>query len=166
MNSAKLLIILFILPACVFAEDVSGAFGGEKPPPPFDAAESLPIVVRQNSMMFFPFNYQFLDGTPLIFRDKLRQILGAVPENKKLLRQEKGWRTMAYIFGALCMASTAAHSAYLFSDYPNRDAIMLVAYFGEVAGFGLTFWAGMTANNKIARAVDNYNLSIMGIPIR
>jgi hypothetical protein len=165
VNGIKLLLIISVAPACVFAEDVSEAFGGKKPPP-LGVAERLPIVVHQNSMMFFPFNYQFLDGTPLVDDAKLRQILRTVPENEKPLRQEKGWRTAAYIFGALCIATTAAHSAYLLSDYPNRDAMMLAFYLGEVAGLGLTFWTGMTANNKMARAVDNYNLSIMGIPIR
>jgi hypothetical protein len=74
--------------------------------------------------MFFPFNYQLLDGTPKVDSNKLRQILHTVPGNEKLLKQEKGVRLMAYIFGTLCMASTVAHLGYLFSDYPDRDGMM------------------------------------------
>lgn len=163
MNRCISAILFIVAPSCVFAEDILEAFDGKEPPPPFGVAETLPIALRQNSMMFFPFKYQFLDGTPLADGAKLRQILRAVPENEKLLRQEKGRRTAAKIFDALFIASTAAHTAYLLSDYPNRDAVMLASYLGEVAfGAGFTFWIGMTANNKIARAVDNYNLSIMG----
>ena len=168
MNSAKLFaIILIAAPICVFAEDTA-AFNGKEMPPPFDGEETVPnILVHQNSIMFLPFNYQFIDGTALVNGSKLRQILRTVPENKKLLRQEKGLRTAAYVFGALFIASVSAHSAYLLSDYPNRDSMMMASYIGEVFGAGIAFWTGMAANNKIAQAVDNYNLAIMmGIPIR
>jgi hypothetical protein len=165
----KYAIVFFMLPVCIFAEDIVAENESDEiigTLTPQNVTETIPnILLHQNSIMFFPFNYQLLDGTPKVDSNKLRQILRTAPGNEKLLKQEKGLRIMAYVFGTICMASTAAHLGYLFSDYPDRNAMMTAFYVGETVGLGLTFFTGMAANNKISRAVDNYNLSIMGIPI-
>lgn len=164
----KYIFIFFILPMCIFAEDIVAENESDKISEALfslNLTEPLPILIHQDSIMFFPFNYQFLDGTLKVNRNQMRQILCTLPDNEKILKQEKGLRVMSYIFGTICIASTAVHLGYLFSDRPNRNIMMTAFYVGEVVGLGLTFVTGMAANNKISRAVDNYNLSIMGIPI-
>ncbi|GHV87934.1 hypothetical protein AGMMS50267_02940 [Spirochaetia bacterium] len=124
------------------------------------------LLIRQKSIMFLPFNYQFLDGKPMVERRALRSLLSSVPENRKLLKEEQVWRIVALSCGVIGMGTVAGHSAYLFYDFPNRDTVMTAFYLGEVASLALTFWTAMAANNKIDQAVDRYNISIMGIPIR
>jgi hypothetical protein len=170
MNLPKLLYLsIFItMSLCAFAENTAEGTG-EPSTDIFvssDTGTMQSLIVRQNSITYTPFNYQFLDGTPLVDKNKLRQILN-IPGNEKLLKQEKGLRLMTNVFAVLCMAATAMHSRYIFlSDIPNRDSLMLACYIGEVVSLAATFWTGTAANNKIDRAVDNYNLYIMGIPIR
>jgi hypothetical protein len=123
------------------------------------------FLLHQNSMWYFPFNYQFSDGEKIVNDKKLMNVLHTIPQNECLLKQAKGFRIMALVIGIIGIGMVAGHQAYLFSDYPRRDAMMTTFYVGEVLCLAATFATGMTANNKIYQAVENYNLSIMGIPI-
>jgi hypothetical protein len=132
-----------------------------------DMEASRKILIRQDSIMFLPFNYQFLDGKPMVNDRELRSLLRTVPDNTKLLKQEKVFRALALCGGAICLGTVAGHLAYLFHDnLPDRDTMMAAFYFGEVGSLALTFWTAAAANNKIDQAVGRYNLYIMGIPIR
>jgi hypothetical protein len=155
------LMIFITMSLCVFAEE--GRETGTGISIPLDTGK---LILHQNSIMFTPFNYQFSDGTPLVNRNKLRQILN-IPGNEKLLKEEKGWRLTAVIFGVVGITATVMHGMYLLSDLPNRDIMMVASYVGEVVSLaGGVFWTGTVANNKIARAVDNYNAFILGIPVK
>ncbi|MDR2446579.1 MAG: hypothetical protein LBD58_04730 [Treponema sp.] len=204
MNGIKLLLIIFVAPACVFAEDVSEAFGG-KEPPPFGVAERLPIVIHQNSMMFFLFNYQFLDGIPLAEGAKLRQILRAVPQinenlnniilteknmsgasykfaggmplgyadiykvtagvanNDVIIKKAERWRAASMGFASLsAIASVFAVGGLI----QGEEKLSRTGLYAAIGTFIWAIIAGDLCQQNTQKAVNNYNLYIMGIPVK
>ena len=109
--------------------------------------------------------YTLQDGTSLKYRD-LRARLLTVPENGAVLRRADGWRIATWATLAVMAGATVTGLVYTANpDWPHAKE-MAVAF--EAAGLSLSlaemlFWN--LSQNTMDKAVDNYNLSVMGIPV-
>jgi hypothetical protein len=126
--------------------------------------DSSKLLLR-NATWFSYANYQLLDGTALKHKE-LSALLKTVPENKLLFNQRKHVVIGNWAFAALAFSSfITAHVYYHNSDLPYAKTmhetaliIGMGALFGELIMYD---WG----KDLFQRAVDNYNLSIQGIPI-
>ena len=130
-----------------------------------ETSEAAPHAI-QKSKWYSLHLFQLADGTGLRRKDTLT-LLKTVPENTVLLRQEKGFRISA----AVCLALTAGFfGVHLGYTRNNSDALYIgnmspVIYGGLfVSGVIGMITAGL-ANDRLNKAVSNYNLSIMGLPV-
>jgi hypothetical protein len=130
---------------------------------PQASAQSKLLVSQKYN---FAGNYQFLDGTTITKRKQLFDILSTVPENKALLKEEKVWHAMTCTGAAVTAAGWFGTVWYIWRpDEPNRETILQASVFTFVGGMAVTFFSAAIRDSKKHRAVDNYNLTIMGVPI-
>jgi hypothetical protein len=135
-----------------------------------DAQIAFPAAAEPNTIQKskWPSLYQFqlADGTSLRLKDTLT-LLKTVPENTVLLRQEKGFRIASDV-GMVIVCGFAID--YLVYQRSNPDALYngttSNVIFGGMAVSSITsiVTAGI-ANDRLNKAVNNYNLTVMGIPI-
>jgi hypothetical protein len=152
----------FILALLIIDCSFIFAHGNEQKTP-----EQPQILVRQKSSLYFPDNYQFLDGTPVIQWKQLMKILSTVPENKTLLKEEKGWHTLTWVGALITMTAFVGYNGYIWREPNsyNRETMLKTFFFTQIGGLAIMIPAVNIRNNKRFIAVENYNLSIMGIPI-
>jgi hypothetical protein len=90
----------------------------------------------------------------------------SVPENEKLLKQVSVLCVLDYVFAALAVASLTTVIVYdVHADWNYAGTISPVAYsvgIGALFGELIIYEMGL---HKYEHAIDNYNLSVMGIPI-
>lgn len=126
-----------------------------------NASEDAPFLVLHRAGFFQVFDYKLSDGTNISY-SKLNKLLKTVPENKTVLVKKNVWTAIDYAFFAGFCASLAV--TYHAVDKGWDD----MAYYGAACSVGCFLFAvisGMTAQSYRATAVDNYNLSVMGIPL-
>jgi hypothetical protein len=137
---------------------------------PRNSAESgsvLPVILHGDSLGI-PLragDFVLPDGTNLS-TEELKQRLFTVPENDKYVSRAGGW-TAAYwtAFGIGC-AAAAMDIVYLFNeDLPYRMPMIAALSGGVVLGIVTGDLFIVMRNRNLNRAVRNYNLSVMGIPI-
>jgi hypothetical protein len=119
------------------------------------------LIVRTRALG--PYGLQ--DGTSLNRRD-LRARLLTVPENRAVLRRADGWRIASWATGVVMTGAAVTTLVYALNpDLPNARDIMSVC--GSVDGLmtvmELLFWN--LSDKTTSMAVQNYNLSIMGLPV-
>jgi len=77
--------------SCItFVIFLSGNISAQEIP---DETNELPPIILERDWLYFSqgwYQYQYLDGTLLKYKD-VRPIISVVPENEKVLRQERGW---------------------------------------------------------------------------
>jgi hypothetical protein len=126
--------------------------------------DSSKLLLR-NSNWFSYSNYQLLDGTSLKHKE-LSSLLKTVPENKPLFNQRKGVVIGNWAFAAVAFTSfITAHVYYHNGDLPYAEIMHETAL---IVGMGALFGELIMydwGKDLFQRAVDNYNLSIQGIPI-
>jgi hypothetical protein len=138
----------------------SGLFAQTDNSPP--EQDSSQLVLRIDNWFSF-YDYQLFDGTALKRKD-VNALIKTVPENTGLLRQKTGLFIANVSFATLAFSGLMA--AFLYPrDSPNANIVfragMLIGFFSLTVE-GITYQWG---EDVLQRAVDNYNLSVMGIPI-
>lgn len=131
---------------------------------PAPEKDSPPLILRIDNVFSF-YDYQSFDGIPLKFKE-VKALLNTVPENQALMSKRIGVVIANWTFAALGFASGMAAGTYYFiPDLPHAKTMLGAAlitaglsFFGEIITYQ---WN----EDLFQRAVDNYNLSIMGIPI-
>lgn len=122
------------------------------------------IIVHTDNF-FDKYAYQTVDGTKLSNKELLSRI-SLVDENEKLLKEEKAWRVTSYVLYGLSIAAVGVNVSTLFvdnADY-NRIAGNASVWTFAVSCSGAIF-SSLFANSKLNKAVDNFNIRVMGIPI-
>jgi hypothetical protein len=140
---------------------VSGLFAQTDNAPSEQASSQL--VLRIDNWFSFS-DYQLFDGTALKSKD-INTLIKTVPENKPLLSQRTGVVIAKVSFTALAFSGLMTAYLYPKSDLPNPDIVSGVALLtgmGALLGEIIMYQWG---EDILQRSVDNYNLSIMGIPI-
>jgi hypothetical protein len=125
---------------------------------------SLSEIIIHSDSLFNPFSFRYLDGTSLSMSE-LNRIID-IPENQTLMKGIKQTGITAIILNIVTLAATGGIIAYSFADLPHADIMKPVLY--SVAGGSviINIGVGMTVFTKYMRAIDNYNLSILGIKIK
>jgi hypothetical protein len=128
-----------------------------------DKKSASKIIANTNYFSLAPF--KFLDGTTLSYK-KIRPLLANIPENEKLLKEITNTTLLNWISVALFAASSVGFYAYYRDEGATYRNTMLPITAFSSATFLIT---GIISNQALIRsrqrAVDNYNLYIMGIPI-
>ncbi len=124
------------------------------------SAENPPLVIHRGGI-FHVFDYKMLDGKNLSYGE-LNKLLKTVPENKSLLVKKNIWQGLDYAFIAGFCAALGV------TMYADNKGWSDMTYYSSAAGVGCFLFAtcsGMIAHSYRSAAVDNYNLSVMGIPL-
>jgi hypothetical protein len=101
------------------------------------------------------------DGTLLKYKE-LKEIISIVPENEKLLRRAKGWNIVRWVSMAVEAGFLGGYFYYSHNeDAAKADGMLVLSLFSSICGMSVS----MLEEKNITRAVHNYNLSIMGVPI-
>jgi hypothetical protein len=155
--SSVLLVFLLAL-AALEAEETKG---------PMEAASAgetaLPqLLIHQKT--FNALKFQFVDGA-IVPPGQLTVLLN-IPGNEQPLHKAKSYTIATRILNTLALISAAGIVVYAgFDDLPYADTMLNVFL---CAGMGSTvagLFTGQGAAVNYLRAVDNYNLYILGIPI-
>jgi hypothetical protein len=132
-------------------------------------AQEIPaskLIMKTTGFTEHPF--QLFDGTPLGYSD-IHTLTLEAPGNDKIIKQAKPWRTVSIVFAgiSLVFCFLQVYTLVAFFDAPED-----LRYYGRMAGwttffaFAGSLGAGMRYNDKIQDAVNNYNLYIMGMPVK
>jgi hypothetical protein len=111
--------------------------------------------------------FQLFDGMPLGYND-IHTLTLEVPENDRIIKQAKPWRTASIIMMGASVVSCLLQVYTLVAFYDDPDDLH---YYGRMVGWttfstlGGSGLAGMIYHDKIQKAINNYNLSIMGMPV-
>jgi hypothetical protein len=124
---------------------------------------SSQLVLRIDNWFSFS-DYQLLNGTTLKRKD-INALIKTVPENTPLLRQKTGLFIANVSFAALAFSGLMTAYLYPKSDLPNTDIVSRVALFTGLYSLIGEILIYQWGEDILQRSVDNYNLSIMGIPI-
>jgi hypothetical protein len=130
-----------------------------------DALTLPPLVFDIYPGSFQDTKYLLLDGTYLNF-EELRARLLAVPGNEKYVHASRGWWIMAITSACIGFSGLVGSLVVrLVPDIPDKNIWETVADCVLIAGGvgGLVGGANMWKNWR--RAIKNYNLSVMGIPV-
>jgi hypothetical protein len=130
-------------------------------------AQEMPaskLIMKTTRFAAHPF--QLFDGTPLDYND-VHTLTVEAPGNERIIKQAKPWRTASIIMLGASLASCFFQVYTLV--FP--DTLENPRFYGKMAAwttfslFGGSVLAGMTYHDKIQKAVNNYNLYIMGMPV-
>lgn len=123
------------------------------------------IIIHQNGFMNL-INYETIEGEKIPEKN-LKLLLNSIPENQKLRNQETFWNVMDYICLGLAASGIVAYSISAFNpEMQNRETIQNISISTTVISLFGAIFSGNMATSKRLKAVDNYNISVMGIPIR
>jgi hypothetical protein len=127
-----------------------------------DQIELPRLLIHQNT--FNALKFQFIDGVK-IPPGQLTDLLN-IPGNEQVLRKAKNYTISSRIFNALTFVSAAGVFIYAdFDDLPYADTMLTVSLCTVIGSTLTGLFTGQGAATNYLRAVDNYNLHIMGIPI-
>jgi hypothetical protein len=130
-----------------------------------DGDAFIPKLMIHNENYFSFYDYHLYDGTPLKYSE-VRSLLRTVPENEKLMKQELSIRIFNYSFAAIAFASLITGTVYYgHNEWENSEIVINVALITGICGFLGELFTYQMWEDKFERAVNNYNLKIMGIPI-
>ena len=97
----------------------------------------------------------------------LKLLLDSIPENKKLRKQETFWNVMDYVCLGLAASGIVTYSICAFNpEMQNKETFQNISITTTVISLFGAIFSGNMATSKRLKAVDNYNISVMGIPIR
>jgi hypothetical protein len=130
---------------------------------PYNQEPIFEFIIHSDSL-FNPFSFRYLDGTSLSMSE-LNRIID-IPENRTLLKGIKQGGITAIILNVVTLAATGGIIAYSFADLPHADIMKPVLYGVAGGSVIISIGVGMTVFTKYMPAIDNYNLSILGIKIK
>jgi hypothetical protein len=108
--------------------------------------------------------YRYVDGTLLKYRN-VRSIIGEIPENKTVLREERGWLITNTVTWVLCLGSALTWAVYSNHDEPYADTVRLISGYSTLGTLAVTAFANERWKYTMRKAITNYNLAVQGIPI-
>ncbi|MCL1836739.1 MAG: hypothetical protein FWG46_04245 [Treponema sp.] len=116
----------------------------------------------QGNNHFNIFFFQFIDGTP-VWRREATMLISNVPANQDLMKQIKRGTIASWVTFGLMIITGGTAITYISCDF-HRSEIVFPILIGSFVGSGITFTlANGQTNKKYLRAVDNYNLYILGL---
>ena len=140
----------------------SGLFAQTDNPP--SEKDPSKLILRIANVFSF-YDYQSFDGTPLKFKE-VKALLNTVPENQALMSKRTGIVIANWTFAAIAFTSLMAAEVYYFNpDLPHAEIIFPAALFTSLGAFVGEVIMGLWGVDLTQRAIDNYNFSVMGIPI-
>jgi len=121
--------------------------------------QSFLVPLSSQIILFGAGEYSFSDGSRISYRE-LKQNLSLIPENKKIIRRADAWNIACYSFFVASMGFVI----YGLIDGNERTATnMGFLGFGMLAsGLG----SQQLFNLELNKAINNYNLTVMGVPVR
>ena len=126
------------------------------------SATSAPQLILHSGGFFDVYSFKLLDGTKLS-NGELNKMLKTVPENKSLLTKKNVWAGLDYIFLAGFCGSIGAS---LYAANKGWENMTYYSAAGSFSCFVFAVMSGMISQSYRSAAVDNYNLRVMGIPIK
>jgi len=166
------IVLLFLLAGTVllyseeYAEEEAVSNDSEQPVSSVVPSGSQLILYNAFYSVLNPKAFSFADGSALSY-SRLKENLALVPENAKFIRGADIWNVLNYVSIGAAVACAAAGAVYGVIDYDSRPSARVTGIYVGGIGAGL-FSAGtswMIVLN-LDKAVHNYNLSVMGLPVR
>ncbi|MCL2558458.1 MAG: hypothetical protein FWE09_08260 [Treponema sp.] len=109
---------------------------------------------------------RLLDGTALSEKDAMA-LLGTLPENYELVRQVKNGRAWSWslfgVFGAALITATVFRLSALPSG-TNDIGVPIALTVSGVSLISIELISAVTGK-RFLKALDNYNLHLLGIPV-
>jgi hypothetical protein len=158
---------LFFFIGAIFFICFSLYAADEQPKTNTRAFELPPIVFDTiyRSEFLSTSSFLLLDGTYLNY-DEMKERLIIIPQNEKYLSRAKGFEIGGFIGLGAGVAAGIAYIVFSYiPDLPNRDILKTAGYTGVIAGLGGGIISFNQSYRNLHRAIRNYNLSVMGIPI-
>lgn len=112
-------------------------------------------------------DYQFADGEKIPFKT-LNEMLQAVPENESLMKKEKGFRIADYTLLGVAAVSAGVNLVYdIWGDSwaASEQVKSISAYTCLASLFGSILCGEISLGSRL-KAVDNYNLYVLGVPLK
>jgi hypothetical protein len=110
-------------------------------------------------------SFFLLDGTYLNYEEMKDRLL-AVPNNGKYLRRAKGWEILTWVNAGISIGALATVLVInLVPDIPNKELWDKTATAVSLLEMGVAVYSSRSRYINMHRAIKNYNLSIMGVPI-
>lgn len=119
------------------------------------------IIIHRGGILD-TFNYQFLDGKK-ISSSELDRILINVEGNKGLIAKKNLWQGATWCFAG-CVCSSIAINWYAYDKGWSNMANNSIAC--GIGAFCAMYLTSTISQGYRAKAVDNYNLYVMGIKIQ
>ncbi|MDR0628684.1 MAG: hypothetical protein LBG24_03420 [Treponema sp.] len=132
-----------------------------------DANERPVQKLIMKTTWFTSHPFQLFDGTPLEYKD-IYTLTSEVPGNVRLVNQAKPWRGISIVMIGISLVS-CFFQVYTVA-FPNT--LDNPSFYGNMAAwttfstFGGGLLAGMVYHDKLQKAINNYNLHIIGIPVK
>lgn len=147
-------ILLVVLSFCCFAENDT-----------FLTEKGKKLIIHNNSSII---GYKFYSAEGIneaIKQRELYKILRSIPENEKVIKKARGWEIAGFVsLGLLGFSSGVLVTQSLKNS--TDESITRLSSAGILTGI-LCSCASFTVHlGSISNAVDNYNLYVMGIPIK
>ena len=130
------------------------------------AAYQFPNIIIHAGNLFNPIAFQFLDGTPITPRE-MNNVLN-IPENESVLRDLRRITVGRRVYTGLALAGFVGTLIYLTEGWENWPGYEIGT--SMFMGVWLGAWIGTRSlrnaeHTRLMMAVDNFNMSIMGIPV-
>ncbi len=158
MRKMTFFVILLIQATYIFSQNYEQAENNS-------ALDYSNILVQQSSF-FNLTEFETVYGEKLSNKELLSR-LKLVPENSDLLKKERLFRVLDYSFiGLSFMGWTATTFGSQINNGKQGELIEDIGSIMMVSSLCFALLSGNIAVSKRQRAVDNYNLYILGLPIR
>jgi len=127
--------------------------------------DNIPRIVRWDNFSLFEAGLVQLDGTRLS-RKESTALLESAPGNRDLLAQVRRDRIVSGVLMSIASAALITGVSLAIADVPYaRDIVYPSTILAWAAGYGASISVMYTGHSRYLRAVDNYNLYVLGIPV-
>jgi len=126
-----------------------------------------PNLLIQSNNRFNILSFQFPDGTP-VSRKEANILFNTVPANQDILRKMRHKRIASWFVAGLGIASGVVLCSYLINEdvWSGADIVIPVSIGSVLASTMTVSFINTIETKRFLQAADNYNLHILGIPIR
>ncbi len=153
-----MLSFLLVLMSLGFSQEVNTAFENTL------LNEALDIKILLHTGIN-PYTYRFYDDTQKISEINLYSILKTVPQNKGIIQNAITWRIVSIITSGLVGGFSGVMLVKHHTGSLTREGTIFFS--SGIVTCGITsILSGSLFRCNLDKAVDNYNLSVMGIPIK
>lgn len=159
----KLILILsVILSFGLYAEEAQTAFEADFSlgDTASDSADFPRLVIHREGILNM-YNYMFSNGESLS-HGEVNKLLEEIPENNGIMTKSNVWSGASYAFLAGFCTSVAINA------YANTKGWSDMTHYSIASGLGclaFAMYSRMASQSYRSVAVDNYNLSVMGISL-